>query len=103
MTVTRLYTMVAKDGEAGALASALDTLAANTRPLAGCEGVEVLNDDAEANRLVLIERWDSKASHEAGAATRAPSVVEDIVALLAQPVDGSYYRSRSQAGSTSHA
>jgi heme oxygenase (mycobilin-producing) len=91
MAVTRIYRFDAAEGEAARLADTLRALAANTRGLEGCQGVELYADSDDAKRVVMIERWDSVDAHKAGAATRVDHVVTDIVALLAGNPDGAYY------------
>lgn len=42
-----------------------------TRSAQGCQGVEVVTDMDDRGRILLIERWDDRADHEAYLAARA--------------------------------
>lgn len=44
-----------------------------TRGFQGCESVDVAQDQADANRVLLVERWDAAASHRAYMEWRASS------------------------------
>ncbi|KDP90707.1 MULTISPECIES: putative quinol monooxygenase [Clavibacter] len=56
------------------LADVADVLAETlqaTRAFAGNEGLEVLVDDADPARMVVVEQWASTADHDAYVAWRA--------------------------------
>lgn len=67
--------------------SAIRTTLAQTAEFPGNESLEVLVDDADASRLVVLERWASTADHDAYVAWRATSEgrAEALAAVLAEP------------------
>jgi quinol monooxygenase YgiN len=59
---------------------------AQTRQHQGCESLEVLVDDADPTRLVVLERWTTTADHDAYAAWRAtPEGASPLGQVLAAP------------------
>ncbi len=48
----------------------LKELLPDTRAFDGCEGVEVVQNQDDANNILLIEKWASRSHHEKNAAWR---------------------------------
>ena len=90
MTIARHYIMTAKPGTGDALRSALEALADAVRPLAGCEGVEMLRDTEAADRFVFIEKWASIDAHKSAASQLPKEAFGPMMATLAGRPDGSY-------------
>lgn len=59
---------------------------AQTRAFDGCESLEVLVDDADPTRVVVVESWTSGAAHDAYEAWRAtPDGAAAIGPIVAAP------------------
>jgi quinol monooxygenase YgiN len=57
-----------------------------TRAFAGNEGLEVLVDDADPTRMIVVEQWASTADHDAYVAWRAtPEGTARLGEVLAAP------------------
>jgi quinol monooxygenase YgiN len=85
MTYVRYYRMTARDGQGTALRAALETLLAKVEPLAGCQGVELLNDADKADIYVLLERWTSGEAHKEGGRMLGKEAFAPIMAVLSSP------------------
>ncbi|WP_416393766.1 MULTISPECIES: putative quinol monooxygenase [unclassified Curtobacterium] len=60
---------------------------AQTAAFAGNESLEVLVDDADASRVVVLERWTTSADHDAYVAWRgtAEGAANALAAVVAAP------------------
>ncbi|MBT2503755.1 putative quinol monooxygenase [Curtobacterium sp. ISL-83] len=59
---------------------------AQTAAFTGNESLEVLVDDADPTRLVVLERWATAAEHDAYVAWRAtPEGASDLGTIIAAP------------------
>lgn len=90
MSVARHYVMIAAEGKAEALAMALTALAAKVRPVAGCEGVELMEDSRTPGYFVFIERWASIEAHKAGGQQLGREALAEVMAVIAEPPQGRY-------------
>jgi quinol monooxygenase YgiN len=90
MSVVRHYRMRAKAGGAQAAIDALTDLAREIRPLEGCLGFEILQDQADPLEFVFIERWASIADHQATGSKVTRNVVAPLTAALDGPAEGLY-------------
>lgn len=90
MSVLRHYVMIAAEGQESAMAQALTDLAAKVRPLAGCQGVELLQDARERTCYVFIERWASIDAHKEGARYLGKEALAPVMAVIARPPEGRY-------------
>lgn len=93
MSLVRMYTMIASDGQADALAAALGDLGRKVRPIDGCLGVELLEDDARAGRFTFLERWSSLEAHKAGGRLLGREAFAPVMAVLASPPEAAWTRS----------
>lgn len=94
MTVLRHYKMTAAEGKEDALRTALVDLAAQVKPLAGCEGVELFADPNDSATFVFIEYWATIDDHKAAGATLGKEAFAPVGAALASPPEGRYLEAR---------
>ncbi|MCJ1714363.1 putative quinol monooxygenase [Microbacterium sp. M1A1_1b] len=75
------------DLPAETIESAIRETLAQTAAFDGNESLEVLVDDADATRVVVLERWTTTAAHDAYVAWRATpeGKAEALAAILAEP------------------
>ncbi|OIH96499.1 putative quinol monooxygenase [Curtobacterium sp. MCBA15_001] len=88
MTMTVFLEVRLRDDlPATTIESAIRETLAQTRAFTGNESLEVLVDDADATRLVVLERWTTAADHDAYVAWRATpeGKAEALAAILAEP------------------
>lgn len=64
MTVTLLVRLHGKPGRGERLAAILQPVAADN-DIAGCLGIEVFRNSVDGDDFLLLERWESKADHQA--------------------------------------
>ncbi|AMM18829.1 monooxygenase [Frondihabitans sp. PAMC 28766] len=57
---------------------------AQTRAYAGNEGIEVIVDDSDPTKAIVVEKWESPEAHDAYVAWRAtPDGANELVKLMA--------------------
>jgi heme oxygenase (mycobilin-producing) len=91
MATVRINHFHATPGQEASLGEFLQSVMTTIRGAAGCQGVELLLDKENAARLVIVERWDNVASHQAAARLIPPSKLAEVGPLLAEPPKGQYY------------
>lgn len=74
-------TISAVEGQAAAVERALRQAVVQVRPEPGCERYDLHREDSQADRLVMIERWASRAALDRH--LKAPAFQE-----LARALDG---------------
>lgn len=90
MPIARHYEMHATPGKADALAAALKALAGGVTVLPGCLGVELMQDQADADRFIFIETWESVAAHKGAGAQPPKALMAPVMAALARPPVSAY-------------
>lgn len=90
MSVVRHYRMRAKEGGAQAAIDALTDLAREIRPLDGCLGFEILQDQADPLQFIFIERWESIDHHRSTGSKVTKNVLAPLSAALDGPAEGLY-------------
>lgn len=91
MAITRINEFHAAPDQAAALHDSLSAVIGAIESAPGCLGCQLLRAQGDPASLVIVERWESVAAHQA-AATRIPA--EQLAAvrpLLANPPAGRYY------------
>lgn len=58
----------------------------------GCRSCHVWQADGEQGRYLIVEEWDSVASHQASVGQIDPDDIKAIMELLADSPAGHYYR-----------
>jgi quinol monooxygenase YgiN len=84
VSIVRAYRLNAVAGNESGLEQAAFALADAIRPLPGCEGVLVLQDDAAAQRYIFVEIYADAAAHQASAG----QVPKALFAGLMAAIDG---------------
>ncbi|EQB07547.1 antibiotic biosynthesis monooxygenase [Sphingobium sp. HDIP04] len=82
--------MHAKEGMSAALETALRAVTDAVRPLAGCEGVELMRDIGNERRFVFIEQWADVDAHKAAVEILDKALFAPMLAALDGPPDGLY-------------
>lgn len=95
MAVTRINEFRAQEGQREQLRDRLRSLIPTIQSARGCRSCELLEDQADAARLLVIEVWDSVEAHRAALQSVAADVFADTMQLLAAPPIGRYYGSGS--------
>ncbi len=90
MTVGRVYRMTAAEGQGDVLVGALAALRELVLTKPGCSGIDLLRDDADANRFLFIEKWDSVEAHQAVLGSLPPEALAGVMGALAGPPEGTY-------------
>ncbi len=90
MTVSRFYIMQAAEGQDEALSAALAALADGVLALPGCEGVDLMQDLADATRFVFIEKWQSVEAHKNAGKLLPKALMAPVMGALQAPPQGSY-------------
>ena len=65
------YVMNLKPEVADVFCDTLPKMLPDTRAFKGCRSVNVYRNNDDANKIILIEEWDTKADYEAYLAWRA--------------------------------
>ena len=92
MTCTVLLELKMPEGKAGEMIETLRAILPDTRARDGCVGVEVQQDQDNAETLVLIQRWQSRADYESYLAWRTErGDIDKLGAMLAGPPSIRYF------------
>lgn len=92
MSIIRINSFHAKTGSGDALR---DLLRATVPPIvakAGCLSCQVIQHVEEPERIVVIERWETIAAHQAAAQQIPVHAFERVMQLLARRPEGEYFR-----------
>lgn len=92
MSIVRINEFQAKAGQGDALAQLLKSYDTTFRFLAGFQSHQVLQGVADADRVVVIETWDSIDAHKLAAQQIPVHAFEKVMGLLADSPRGAYYR-----------
>jgi quinol monooxygenase YgiN len=93
MTITRINQFEAKAGRRADLRAFLQSVISVIRGSAGCRSVELLEGIEQGERLAIIEVWESVEAHQAAAKAIPQPKMEEVMALVAAPPSGAYFRS----------
>ena len=86
MGIQVVLELPAADGKADELKAALKKHLGDTRDRKGCQGVTVHQDQDTPTKIVLLERWDSRADYEAYLAWRmGDGAMPELPTLVAGP------------------
>jgi quinol monooxygenase YgiN len=90
MSVTRINTFEARDGEAGKLHAFIKSFVPVIEGSQGCESCQVLRSQEDPNQFLVIERWSSVDAHKESL-KNIPADFGLIKPMLANPPHGSYF------------
>jgi quinol monooxygenase YgiN len=92
MSVTVLFEAPVKPKEITNLVTSLANLLPESRKYEGCEGMDVYFNTEDKGRMVMIEKWASRAHHEKYLAWRTETgVMEKLGSMLAGPPSIRYF------------
>jgi quinol monooxygenase YgiN len=91
MPIVRINEFRAAPEKTAALREFLRSVIVVIEGAPGCERCELLADQEDAARLVIVERWVSVAAHQAAASRIPPEKLAEVRPLLAQPPSGRYH------------
>ena len=86
MAVRVLLETQAKPGTGGDLVAFFRSIMSEARDYEGCLGVETLQNSDDADSVVLVEEWETRAQYESYLAWRREKGVSDrLKQMLAEP------------------
>jgi quinol monooxygenase YgiN len=92
MSILVLLELDAKDGAVDEMIAVLARTLGDTRARKGCESVTVHRDEANPNRVLLVERWTTREDDTAYREWRAgDGAVPEMGPLVAGPPSIRYY------------
>jgi len=91
MSITRINEFRAAPEQTATLREFLRSVIDVIERAPGCQRCELLSDQEDAAHLVIIEHWDSVASHKAAATRIPPEQLAQVRPLLAEPPKGRYF------------
>jgi quinol monooxygenase YgiN len=92
MAITRINQFEAKAGEGEKLHAFLRSVITTIEACKGCLSVRLLRSAEQAERLAIVEEWESIEAHQAAASAIPREQMAEAVALFASPPAGMYYR-----------
>ncbi|BFM10249.1 hypothetical protein R50072_04020 [Simiduia litorea] len=92
MSTTRINRFVAKAGQAEALKAFLSQLIPYITASTGCEGCELFQQENQKTEFYIVEKWHSKADHQASIAGFPKEKMQAAMDLLAEAPQGNYYQ-----------
>lgn len=91
MSVTRVNNFTAADTKTDQAHEFLKSLLPHITASEGCLSAEVLRNQEEHHKFVVIERWQTQDDHRAALAGFPKETMEASMALFAEPPQGAYY------------
>ncbi len=91
MTIARIGEFQANAGAIEKLRDFLLSILPMIKSLAGCEAVQFYQSQEDPSKFIMIEIWDSIASHQASVRNIPPEKLGAIRPLLAVSPSGSYF------------
>jgi quinol monooxygenase YgiN len=91
MSVFRIGEVQAKAGLTKDLREFLLSIIPLIKSSAGCETVQLFQNQDDPSKFMMIETWDSVESHQASVKNIPPEQLGEIRPLLAASPSGSYF------------
>jgi quinol monooxygenase YgiN len=91
MAIVRINEFHAAPDKAAALREFLGSVIDVIKTSPGCQACELLAQQDDPARLVIVETWDSVAAHQAAATRIPPEKLAEVRPLLAEPPVGRYH------------
>ena len=92
MSVTRINEFQAREGKGDTLRELIRSFVPFIETSPGCHSCQLLQNQDDSTRIVVIEVWDSVEAHQESAKNIPPGTLEEATLLLAGPPQGGYYR-----------
>ncbi len=91
MSISRINTFHAKEEKENGLKQFLMTLIPYIKASPGCVSCEVLQSENDPRRLIVLEVWESKESHQASVQNIPVKDLQSVITLLESPPMGEYF------------
>jgi len=92
MSVVALLEAPVKPDDVAKMRAFLAEILPDTRAYDGCQGIDVYFNVDDADKMVMIERWDSRAHHEKYLGWRTETgVMDKLGGMLAGPPSIRYF------------
>lgn len=91
MSISRIGEVQARPERIEALREFLVSIIPIIRASEGCESVQLYQSQDDPSKFIMIEVWDSAASHQASVKSIPPEKLGEIKPLLATSPSGSYF------------
>ena len=91
MSVKRIGEVQAKEGRIDDLREFMVSILPLIRGSEGCLSCELLQNEADASKFLMIEVWESVEAHQASVKVIPPAKLDEIRPLLGAPPSGHYY------------
>lgn len=91
MSVTRINEFQAAEEKEEELYGFLQSLTEYISSSDGCESFEVLRCKDNSKEFVVLEKWDSEASHQASIANYPHEKMQEAMILFGAPPKGRYF------------
>lgn len=93
MSITRINTFQAKDGQGDALRELIGSFVPVIEASDRCLSCHLLQNQDDPAQIVVVEVWQSTEAHQASVTNIPPEALAEAMKLLAAPPTGAYYRS----------
>ncbi len=90
VSITRISEFQAKDGQPQGLREFLNSVVPTIEASEGCLSCRLLQDQDDERRFVVIELWESIEAQRAPVKEIPPEQFEEMIQLLASPLQGRY-------------
>ncbi len=95
MSVIVLLELNVQEDKSSAMIQMMKEILPDTRAFAGCQGVEVVQNQDKPTEIILIERWESRAHYEKYFAWRNESgSLDKLGSMVASPPSIRYFDPR---------
>jgi quinol monooxygenase YgiN len=91
VSITRISNFEAREGMADKLHAFLLSIKPHIEKSPGCESLQLLRNQQNANLFVVIEAWSSIEAHRASLKNAPTEKLGEAMLLLAGPPTGAYY------------
>ena len=91
MSVKRIGQVQAKEGCIDDLREFMKSILPLIRGSEGCLSCELLQNQADTSKFLMVEVWESVEAHQASVKVIPPAKLDEIRSLLAAPPSGDYY------------
>jgi heme oxygenase (mycobilin-producing) len=91
MSVKRIGEVQAKEGRIDDLREFMKSILPLIRGSEGCLSCELLQNQADTSKFLMVEVWESVEAHQASVKVIPPAKLDEIRSLLAAPPSGDYY------------
>ncbi len=91
MSIARIGNFTANPGQIEELKNFLDSIIPMIKSAQGCKSAQLYQSQEDPNRFIMVEIWDSIASHQASVKHIPPEKLAEMRPLLSSTPHGSYY------------